>query len=159
MTKPLNIELEIPPLWDTINSIRSKIAQDKRITIHGEDLINATLMVASELLENAVKYGYHNDTAQGVNFNLHVEDNLIAIEVLNAVAPEFDIKVVSEKIDGIKNSNDPAALYTDKLLEIASNPKKGESGLGLLRIAYEGEFSLDYEFNNGLLSIKAKRKL
>jgi hypothetical protein len=37
------------------------------------------------------------------------------------------------------------------------NPKPGVSQLGLYRIAYEGEFKLDYIYQNGILTVKAER--
>lgn len=159
MSEQLEIDLEIPPLWDTINEIRAKIAEDERIKNHGEEFINASVMVASELLENAVKYGYHNDPGQGVAFNLVVDDESITIEVTNGVPPDFQAEKMLKLVEEIKNSENAELLYTNKLMEIASNPKRGESGLGLLRIAYEGEFFLDCEYEHPILKIKAKRKI
>jgi hypothetical protein len=61
-------------------------------------------------------------------------------------------------IDEIRNSDDPAELYTRRLQELMDNTVKGKTQLGLYRIAYEGEFSLSYRIDNSRLTIIAERK-
>ena len=159
MSENLNVTLRIPPLWETINEIREKIASDDRIKKHGSDLLNAAMMVASELLENAVKYGFHNPDMQAVEFNLDITDTGIRIEVSNAIGPNHDLGKFKKIITDIMNSDNPGELYFKRVMEIVENPKGTGSCLGLYRIAYEGEFSLNYESSSQTLKIIATRKM
>jgi hypothetical protein len=43
--------------------------------------------------------------------------------------------------------------------ELMANPAQTDSRLGLLRIAYEGQFRLDHTYEKSLLTITAERNL
>ena len=157
MSQPFKLELHIAPLWETIHEIRDKMAVDERIRKHGEELVQATAMVASELLENAIKYGYNSPDGEGVRFTLDITDKEVVVSVLNGVAPNHSLEGLKGILDRIKGSANPMELYTERLMAIANNPKGQESGLGLYRIAYEGEFKLQYEITDKAVKIIARR--
>lgn len=158
MNENLKIEFKIPPLWETINDIRNKISADDRVK-DDEEILNATTMVASELLENAIKYGHHSQDFSAVEFSLDITDQEIRIQVKNAYHGDHKIDVLKKNIEKIRTSENPGDLYCERLIEIANNPKQNESGLGLYRIAYEGEFSLELENTDNVVIVTARRKI
>lgn len=159
MPEPFHIEFSIPPMWETINGIRETISRDERVRNQGETLVNATVMVASELLENAVKYGFHNSDMPAVQFALDIGQDEVKIIVANALSPGANLSRFREILQAIQDSRNPEKLYTDRLLEIANNPIPGDSGLGLYRIAYEGGYNLKFVEQDSILTVYASRKI
>lgn len=158
MSEDLSIQFKIPPLWETINDIRRKIAADDRVK-DNQDLLNATTMVASELLENAIKYGHHAPDFAAVEFNLDLVDREIRIQVKNAYHGDHSIEGLKRNIEKIRTAANPGDLYCDRLIEIANNPRQTGSGLGLFRIAYEGEFGLELEQDDHVVTVTARRRI
>jgi hypothetical protein len=132
----VTISLSITPTWSILKEVQEKTEQFMKNKNTKSEYIDATVMCASELVENAIKYG---SSVSG--------QNLITFELRN----------VKEHVDNLKKTGDPGSLYTERLRELMDNPKPGASQLGLYRIAYEGEFTLDYKYQNGVLTVKAER--
>jgi hypothetical protein len=155
----VKISVTIKPTWTLIKEIQSQA--EKFMKDHGknQDIIDATIMCVTELIENAVKYGADKPDGSNIDFNLSAFDDTISIVVTNGYHNESDLKNVIENIDRIKASNDPSALYVERLQQLMENPRPGVSQLGLYRIAYEGEFLLDYKCGNGSLTVIAQRKI
>jgi hypothetical protein len=151
-----SIKVLINPTWNVISEIRKKTAD--LLKDYDQSLLDATMMVASELMENAVKYGQAVPSESMIEFQLSVNGR-ITIKVTNGLTSEKDLLTVKIHIDKIKTSGDPGLLYTERLKELLENPKQGISQLGLYRIAYEGEFKLDYSYNDKLLTIIAQRDI
>ena len=51
------------------------------------------------------------------------------------------------------------ALYIGRLREMLTEASMGASQLGLYRIAYEGQFAMEYSFEDGVLEVVASRNL
>ncbi len=154
--------LNIYPLWSVVKWIRKKV--EAILTVYSDDLGYAGKMVTSELIENAMKYGVPVDALQnqGIGYVLDVDiDNgkTVTITVTNKVASEKDSNEVVRHIKMIRESNDPQQLYIERLTALIDTPGQGGSQLGLFRIAYEGQFDLEYELTDDLLSIIATRKV
>ena len=122
-----------------------------------EDVVDATVMCAAELVENAVKYGNDTDGVNTVLFDVSVKDGVVCVSVSNSVRDQRDLDSLRFHIDQIKKSSDPSQLYIGRLRDLIENPKGGISQLGLYRIAYEGEFSLDYRYENHVIKVVAFR--
>ena len=56
-------------------------------------------------------------------------------------------------------SADPRVLYLERMKELMANPTQTESQLGLLRIAFEGQFTLSHVYQDSVLTITAERSL
>ena len=150
------LKISITPTWHAIDDIRQKIpAMLKDIK---QDAVDAAVMVTSELLENAVKYGGKVGSASEIEFELSCENNLIKIQVSNVVESKNDLDDVLKHIDLIRNSTNPAELYTQRLMELLQK-NSGKTQLGLYSIAYEGEFKLDCKVNNDRLLVIAQRRV
>ena len=151
------IQVSIEPAWSTVKNINDQIID--LLPGKGQMIVDSVRMVTTELIENAVKYCEPTPDMPDIEFELKIRSNIVTIRVVNGVKTVKNADAVQNNIDKIRNSDDHAALYMNRLTELMENPLPGESQLGLYRIAYEGKFSLDYEFENNILTIIAERKL
>ncbi len=159
MSNEVSINISIKPTWSLVKEIQAKAEAFMNEQGKGKDVIEATLMCVTELIENAVKYGSEKPDGSNIDFDLKADSGHMKIIVTNGIRNESDIDVVVDHIKKIKNSNDPAQLYTERLMELMENPKPGISQLGLYRIAYEGEFKIDYTYSNHIFTIIAEREI
>lgn len=157
MQNQLLVKFTIPPAWRMIDEVRGRIAADTVIKNDAE-LLDATTMACSELLENAVKYGYHEPDAEPVTLQLRVTDDELRIEVRNGLGDPGDLERLVEIVDRLRDG-DPAELYNQRLIEIAMNPETDSGRLGLFRIAYEGGFRLARRTEGRSVIIIAIREL
>ncbi len=157
MAKNTSVRYYIDPLWDTVKKIRDKV--ESILSDKSQEVNDASKMTASELIENAVKYGCSIDNGTGIQFELLVEKNQIKIVVKNKILSSEDFNKVREHIDRIKTADNPQELYLNRLMMLMENTKLSKSQLGLYRIAYEGEFQLDYEYENEILTVTATREI
>ena len=153
----VTISLSITPTWSILKEVQEKTEQFMKNKNTKSEYIDATVMCASELVENAIKYGSSVSGQNLITFDLSTIDDKVFIKVSNGIKDEMDVRNVKEHIDNLKKTDDPGSLYTERLRELMDNPKPGASQLGLYRIAYEGEFTLDYKYQNGVLTVKAER--
>jgi hypothetical protein len=154
----VKISLSITPTWSILKEVQEKTESfmKKKNTRH--DIIEATIMCAAELVENAIKYGSSNAGHSNITFDLSTNEDKVCVKVANGIKDEHDAQNVKNHIDRIRNGGDPGKLYTDRLQQLMENPKPGVSQLGIYRIAYEGEFKLDYTYQSGILTVIAERK-
>lgn len=157
MTNTKSINIAIVPTWDKVRIV----LEQTEMFLAGKDqnLISATTMSVTELIENAVKYGTMTPAGDDITFNMSVDDHAVCIEIANGVRSDEDVESVREIIDYINHTNDPQMLYVQRLKELIEDPRPGVSKLGLYRISYEGQFDLSYTFEKGVLTITARRGL
>lgn len=154
----VTISLCITPTWSILKEIRDKTATFMSRKGAGRDITEATIMCAVELVENAIKYGSSSPGRSNITFDLNADSETVRIRVSNGVKDEKDALNVKTHIDRIRASGNPSALYTERLRQLMIKPRPGESLLGLYRIAYEGEFTLDYSYRDDILKVLAERK-
>lgn len=139
----------IDPNWEEIEKARNQISQfliDNHIP---ENLGHAATMVFSELNENGIKYGNFNP-GDRVESHVTINGHLITIEVIHAIDPAnlAHLNKLDQMIQWIRGYQDPFEAYINKLKEISKKPiSDKDSGLGLVRIAYEGGAILDFFIN------------
>ena len=153
----VTISLSTTPTWSILKEVQDKTEQFMKNKNTKSEIIDATVMCASELVENAIKYGSSVSGKNIITFDLSTIDDRVCIDVSNGIKDENDAFNVKTHIENLKKTNDPGSLYTERLRELMENPKPGVSQLGLYRIAYEGEFKLDYIYQNDKLTVKAER--
>lgn len=154
---PTRLYMEITPMWSVIADIKGKIQKSMEGTRQG--LIDFSVMVASELLENAIKYGVVNHEISYVGLDFYMENNTITIHVRNGIDPTTDLTTFKAVMNKIKTSTVKSDLYIQRLQEILENPAESGSQLGLYRIVSEGNFDLDYKVTDRVLEITASRKM
>src|SRR4030067_1970894 len=134
----VQISLTITPTWTILKEVQKKIEDFMNKKRFSTELIEASIMCASELVENAIKYGSAGTDQDNIKFDLKTENGRIVIKVSNGVKDERDFLNVKERVDKLKKSKNPAELYMERLKELMESPKPGESQLGLDRVGYEG---------------------
>jgi len=118
----------------------------------------ATVMVATELAENIVKYGEAKTGVFAGTISIALDGDLIRIRAANSVASPDDARHVEHAIRQMAAAGDVKALYRARLAELFANPGLPRSQLGLLRSAFEGRFRLSCSFVQPTLTIVAERR-
>jgi hypothetical protein len=157
MKSPYTQWLRVPLSWGFIDRVRATV----RESLHGhpEELRESALMVASELAENVIKYGEPVNSEPCGFVTISVEADRVVICTINGVASsERGIEVVRQ-ISRINVAENVEDLYAQRMQEMLHSPADLSSCLGLLRIAYEGNFALTSTYEAPLLTIWATRVL
>ena len=142
-----SIEFSIKPDCDEIEKIRNESAEFLQAHELTDDTIHSLSMIISELIENGIKYGNFEMVENRVVVSINIERGAVTIEVLNPV-DENAVKHLSrldKTIQWIRGYQDPFEAYIERIKEVSKKPlKDAESGIGLVRIAYEGKALLDF---------------
>jgi hypothetical protein len=144
-------KLDIPPDWDAIDQVREDVITFLKGRAEAGPVIDAIAMVVSELTENAIKYGRFGPASRVV-VSVDASDASITVEVRNPTSNEdmSQLGRLDRTIQWIRGYQDPFQAYLARLQEVSmQSPESGESGLGLVRVAYEGESSLDFYLGEG----------
>lgn len=130
--------LEIPNNWRNTQRVRASVALCVQAAfLSDEDAANVG-MVSAELVENAFKYG-----KRSVTYTLRRGQGDLIIEVQNQGGVHEDSARLRERLDWIKSFPNAEEAYLARLQAVASESKEGESGVGLVRIAFQGKCSLE----------------
>ena len=145
--------MTIQPVWRLVRSIRQRV--DQALEGHPSGLRVAAVMTASELVENAIKYGAAAPPAT-IRVWLGVAPDMVRVQVVNASTNRARVDELRARIDEIERSVDKEALFLQRLTQGLGRP--GDSGnLGLYRIALEGGFALDCRYEEGIVTVSATR--
>ncbi|MBW2623871.1 MAG: ATP-binding protein [Deltaproteobacteria bacterium] len=154
------IQLSLKPDWNEIEPIRRESTAFLESHGFSVDTVNALTMIVSELMENAIKYGSFTRSEGQVALTVQVGRRAITVEVSNPIDSSTyqnfqNLRKLDRAIQWIRGYQDPFEAYLDKLKEIAQKPfADKESGLGLVRIAYEGRGIVDFFLDeDGLLNV------
>ena len=142
-----SIEFKVAPDWDEIEKIRNESAEFLQSHELSDDTIHSLSMIISELIENGIKYGNFKMVENQVIVIINIERNTVTIEVINPVDESaFEhLSRLDKTIQWIRGYQDPFEAYIQRIKEVSRKPLNGqESGIGLVRIAYEGKALLDF---------------
>ena len=142
-----SIDMTLGPHWDQIEEVRRRTRAFLRNQGLSRELIDAVTMVSSELVENGMKYGSFKDSEESLTFNLNIVEKNVIVEVTHPTSPSAasHLRRLDKTIQWIRGFQDPFQAYLEKLKEVARRPiGDSESGLGLVRIAYEGKSIIDF---------------
>jgi hypothetical protein len=146
------LQIEIPVVWHYVKKVADAVAQ--ALNDYPENVRYVSVMVASELVENAIKYGRRVPSLIDAQFSLQFGPQAIEIEVANGVLNEESVAMAQATIQLISSTEDKEELYLNRMREIMINPKvKGQ--LGLYRIAHEGQFQLSCTYVDQILTVRA----
>ena len=151
--------LTVVPEWEIIESVRQTADQFLTQTGISAEKIQAGTMVISELIENAITHGCYSLPEDKIVAELRIDESMITIEVLHPFEKDNfqQLKKLDRAIQWIRGFQNPFEAYIEKVQEISKKPlEDDESGLGLARIAYEGQSILDFFLNeDSQLSVSA----
>ncbi|MGL1892800.1 MAG: hypothetical protein OCD02_14305 [Spirochaetaceae bacterium] len=142
------------PQWNNIHLVQEALG--KKLKKHDKGYIDSVKMVSGELLENSVKYYMKKKIKRPIEYRFS-NNNGIEISICNQEIEHDDMQTVVTLFEKIKKSKKPYDLFLDRLQEILDNRIKGESKLGLLRIASEGGYNLDYKYKDKSFTICANK--
>ena len=158
-----SMKVAIKPDWDEIETVRGQVGQFLEQQGLSTNVVKSMVMVLSELVENSMKYGSFPHPDSTVDICLEVGPRMITAEVSNTV-DETSLKHLQNldrMIQWVHGYQDPFEAYVERMEEVAKRPLHDEeSGLGIVRIAYEGKVLLDFFVNeDDLLTVSAVRNL
>lgn len=154
-----SLRLRVGASWDEVTRVRDQT--EAFLLDHGftGDVVEALTMVACELTENAVKYGAFGGADGWIDVEMSIRPSELIIEVQSPVATGDDDAVsrLDYAIQWIRGHQDPFEAYVERLHDVSAQPLAStESGLGLVRIAYEGHSILDfYVDDENMLAVSA----
>lgn len=154
-----SMKIIVNPKWKEVEKARTKCSYFLKKHGLSKDMNDMFSMVVSELIENGIKYGYFKLTDDNVIVNITIEDKIMTAIVINPIEEEaFEhLEKMDKMIQWIRGYQDPFEAYVERVKEVSKkhlNDK--ESGLGLVRIAYEGRAIIDFFLSeNNLLNVSA----
>jgi len=155
----VTLQLALRPVWEEIDALGSKCMDFLQREGVDPDAQTALAMVACELAENATKYGHFNGEKEIVKVSLAIQAQAVTVTVSNPVTDrEADsLAVLDHTIQWIRGFHDPFQAYLERLRDVSSQSLlSNESRLGLVRIAYEGQSTLDFYVGaDGMLVVSA----
>ncbi|MBN1611296.1 MAG: hypothetical protein JW940_31980 [Polyangiaceae bacterium] len=157
MTEPA-LSVSIEPIWGTIRQVRGKVGA--LLTGYPSEFRSAAMMAASELLENAVKYGDGVPQAPQILFTLGLSDGVLQLRTVNGSHDAQNVERLQARLDRLAASKDPAELYLDAIRAMLT-PATGQAGngLGLYRIVAEGGFALSCQYVDHVVGVLATRRI
>jgi hypothetical protein len=141
----MNFELHTTNLgWGNIDLLQISILNCLTTIFQNSDYCQLVSMIARELLENALKYGdWGKPTDSTLSLHVFCSNNGVDVEVENPVANHQNLDRLTARLKWIKTFPSAQEAFFSRMLQIAEFQNQGrESGLGLVRIAYEGRCEL-----------------
>jgi hypothetical protein len=161
--EPTSLQLSLRPEWSEFDALREKTAEYLKQQNVEPDTAQALAMVVGELAENAAKYGVFRRSLDNIVVKVTYVAGTITVEVSNPLGPrELEhIARLDRMIQWIRGFQDPFEAYLERLKEVSAQQlTSNESGLGLARIAYEGQSILDFVVkDHNQLSVSAIHRL
>ncbi len=147
MAESRSMEICISPEWENIENARNAVADFCARQDLPANHRESTVLIVSELAENAVKYGHFSSEGSNIKAVVSLEDDSITVEVIHPVGPgsRDHLAELDRAIQWIRGFQDPFEAYTEKLKELSKRTLNDHSSnLGLVRIAYEAQAILDF---------------
>jgi hypothetical protein len=152
----VRLELEFPAEWNRIDAVREAVSRSLGAAYGQDEVRDALAMVSAELLENAVKYGLPHS----VQFSLREEADRIVVDVANQIAGDSaHLEALRQRLAWVHSFPSAEQAYLAALSEIyEKDPQEAQdhSGLGLVRVIFEGGCELACDLSNtGEVRIRA----
>jgi len=152
------IKLLIKPDWSEIAASRIETRKFLEKNLFQKNHIARLEMVASELMENAIKYGYYPEKNESIEYSVEIGNTGVILEVKHKIIPDdMNLQIFDSRIQWIRSFQDPFQAYVERLKYVSEKSfADAESGLGLARIAYEGHSIIDFYLSeNNILAVSA----
>ena len=133
--------------------------------LHGlsDETVQIQVMILRELIKNGVKYAKFTPSENTIRVNIHIDTNIISIEVMNPVDESCRTRLeeLDRAIQLIRGYQDPVEAYMVMQKMAPKQTPHGEAeGLGLAGIAYEGNATLDFFISeDNILNLSAVKRL
>jgi hypothetical protein len=140
------LEKRLAPDWETVKREWAPLKAFFAESGLDADEAYAMAMTASELMENAIKYGRWTRPDDELTLSLEVSARAVVVEVENPASDDpASVRQLDDRIQWMRGFQSPFQAYVERLKQVSSQSyQEGESGLGLCRIAYEARCLLDF---------------
>lgn len=141
-------ELKIvgPLTNDDVADVRRFVEKVHQRHVQSIDDVSRVSMTAHELLDNAIKFSVDGSAT----LNIAIESNNVHITTRNR-ARSTDVDGLKKIADGLKASPDPMVYYLELM---GRGDVRG--GLGLGRVAAEGEMDLELTLDGDVVEVHAR---
>lgn len=146
-----SLKLRFRPVWEEIERIVTELSGFVRQYEFTPEQLNTFVMIVTELVENALKYGQDSSSGDDFCVSLEMQEHSLLVEVTNPIddTASNHLQRLDHMVQWIRGYQDPFEAYIHRLKEVAKKSLSDpESGLGLARIAYEGGAILDFFVND-----------
>ncbi|HSY38266.1 MAG TPA: hypothetical protein VLA79_02025 [Polyangia bacterium] len=148
------LELTFQPMWPNVRKIRQQVGA--ALEACPQELRSAAMMTASELVENAIKYGESVPAALSVNLSLEVTVGQLSIRVVNGSTNLAGVAELERRVRDLAAAPNKQTLYLSRLEQLLAH--SDDSGkLGIYRIGFEGGFDLALDYRNDVVTMTATR--
>jgi hypothetical protein len=143
-------KLSINPDWMEIENVYNAANNFFSSSNFKDDHIDMFTMITCELVENSIKYGDFKNSNKTVEITVKIIDKKIIILVKNPVGESSRpyLHQLDKTIQWVRGFQDPYEAYIERMRQISMEPFDNEkSGLGIVRISYEGHATIDFFIN------------
>ena len=155
-TFDFSIDLPVRNEWKNVDLLRTSVQNCFIAVFSDVDGCHSLAMVTGELVENAVKYGDWTGDRRCFRLRVHGQERRAYVAVENPVRDgDPSLGRLLSTLERIQSYPSAEAAYRARLLELASDDS-GESGLGLVRVAYEGHAALSARVDDRTLKVVAE---
>jgi hypothetical protein len=154
-TPGFSFKTRVTNSWANIELLRQAVMASAR-AVFDDELSVAIGTVASELMENAVKYGvWTTATSQTMRVAVRGREDTIVVDVEGPSSPEATTALQAH-LAWMNTFAKPEDAYRARMVELSTGPNDKRSSMGLVRIAVEGRCTLHAELNTEhLLTVRA----
>ena len=148
----IHLELSVAPVWSRVTNVRESVVHGASAIGVADDMAYTLGLVASELVENAIKYGQFRDGGP-VQLGVRMDACVARVVVTNPLDPSSDhptrLRAALARVTSAASARD---AYVSRVSELLDEPGASaahsalESGLGILRVAHEAESTVSVRF-------------
>ena len=148
------IDLPVQNEWSNVDLVRTSVLGCFHAIFADTEGCQSFATVASELMENAIKYGDWKEEGAGhLKLRVWGDARTASVQVEQPVAVDGEsVRELLAMIEWLNGFADPEEAYRTRMLEIAAAPA-GATKLGLARIVYEGRCRLAAELDGSTLRV------
>jgi len=157
------LELRVASDWGEVGRVNQAVGEFLSGCGLPSEGVDKYTMVVCELVENGIKYGHFSDEKDAVMVRVWISGATISVLVSNPVGTysRTYLSELDRTIQWVRGFQAPFEAYIARMKAISREPLEGDkSGLGLVRITYEGRAILDFYLDeNDTLSVSAVSNL
>jgi hypothetical protein len=157
------LELRATSDWSEVGRVNHEVSGFLRASGLPPEGVDKYTMVVCELVENGIKYGHFGGEKDTVDVRIWISGSTISVLVSNPVSSytQTYLTELDRTIQWVRGFQAPFEAYIARMKAISREPLDiDKSGLGLVRITYEGQALLDFYLDeNDTLSVSAVSNL
>ena len=157
------LELRVVSDWAEVGRVNQEVGDFLSAAGLSQEGVDKYTMVVCELVENGIKYGHFGKGKDVVNVRIWIDGGTISVLVSNPIGnyTQTYLSELDRTIQWVRGFQAPFEAYIARMKAISREPLDNDkSGLGLVRITYEGQAMLDFYLDeNDTLSVSAVSNL